>query len=256
MTIRAIALLLVVAFAATGQDPAIAPAQSFSTDREALVALYHATVGPNWINSANWLTDAPFGEWHGITTDDAGRVTELRLPENGLSGEIPPELGGLANLRVAELSGNHLGRALPPEVGRLAGLEVLDLNQNQLTGTVPSALGRLGSLEVLDLSGNLLRGAIPPELGRLLVADRPGLVGNRLSAEPAPDLTGLAMLRVLNLSANQLRETIPATLGHLTNLPGLYLGGSNQLTGCIPAELRDVKQGDIPALGLPFCEGG
>ena len=191
MTIRAIALLLVVAFAATGQDPAIAPTQSSSTDREALVALYHATVGPNWINSANWLTDAPFGEWHGITTDDAGRVTELRLPENGLSGEIPPELGGLGNLRVADLSGNHLGRALPPELGRLAGLKVLDLNQNQLTGTVPSALRRPGSLEVLDLSGNPPTGLISPELGRL------------------------ANLRTLSLRGIPVEGPIPAALGDL-----------------------------------------
>lgn len=30
-------------------------------DREALVALYNATGGPNWVNAAKWLTDAPLG---------------------------------------------------------------------------------------------------------------------------------------------------------------------------------------------------
>ena len=33
-----------------------------SPDREILVALYNATDGPNWIDSDNWLTDAPLGE--------------------------------------------------------------------------------------------------------------------------------------------------------------------------------------------------
>ncbi len=33
--------------------------------RAALVALYEATDGPNWVNNENWLTDAPLGEWFG-----------------------------------------------------------------------------------------------------------------------------------------------------------------------------------------------
>ena len=45
------------------------------------------------VESDNWLSDAPLGEWHGVITDDDGRVTELNLEPNGLSGEIPPELG-------------------------------------------------------------------------------------------------------------------------------------------------------------------
>ena len=34
----------------------------------------------------NWLSDLPMGSWHGVNTDDQGRVTELYLPENQLSG--------------------------------------------------------------------------------------------------------------------------------------------------------------------------
>ena len=68
------------------------------TDREALVALYNATGGPNWNINDNWLSDVPVSEWFGVTTDDNGRVTELDLWGNWLIGEIPPELGNLANL--------------------------------------------------------------------------------------------------------------------------------------------------------------
>ena len=55
---------------------------SVATDREALVALYNATDGPNWRNNTNWLSDAPMGEWHGVTTDDNGRVAHLSLDFN------------------------------------------------------------------------------------------------------------------------------------------------------------------------------
>ncbi len=83
------------------------------TDREAMVALYNSTNGPNWRYSANWLSDAPVSEWYGVTTDNNGRVIELRLNENQLSGEIPPELGNLANLTRLDLGGNELSGCVP-----------------------------------------------------------------------------------------------------------------------------------------------
>lgn len=55
------------------------PPPSGSVDREALVALYNATDGPNWLDNTNWLTDAPLGEWYGVDTDDLGRIVALDL---------------------------------------------------------------------------------------------------------------------------------------------------------------------------------
>ena len=64
------------------------------TEREALTALYTATGGANWTSKDNWLDDdTDLGEWHGVTTNTDGEVTELDLRSNKLRGEIPPELG-------------------------------------------------------------------------------------------------------------------------------------------------------------------
>ena len=65
------------------------------SDRETLVSFYHATGGPGWTRNDNWLTDAPLGEWHGIGVDGEGRVTEMSLAYNNLTGSIPPEVGAL-----------------------------------------------------------------------------------------------------------------------------------------------------------------
>lgn len=82
-----------------GSEGAALPAPgSVALDRAALVALYEVTDGPNWFNSANWLTSSPIGEWHGVTTDRDGRVVGLDLPRNRLTGSIPEELGSLARL--------------------------------------------------------------------------------------------------------------------------------------------------------------
>ena len=61
--------------------------------RHALSALYDGTGGPNWKNKTNWLSIAPLGEWYGVTTDADGRVTELNLEDNNLSGTVPLALG-------------------------------------------------------------------------------------------------------------------------------------------------------------------
>ena len=74
------------------------PSPAESSDRATLVALYNATDGSNWANNTNWLSDRPLGEWHGVTADAGGRVTELHLPENRLLGSIPSQLGGLTHL--------------------------------------------------------------------------------------------------------------------------------------------------------------
>ena len=72
-------------------------------DRDALVALFNATNGAQWQNSENWMSDEPLDTWHGVSTDGSGRVTELFLRSNQLSGLIPPELGKLSSLEVLKL---------------------------------------------------------------------------------------------------------------------------------------------------------
>ena len=138
-----------------------------SGDRGVLVAFYNATDGPNWRNNASWLTDAPLSEWYGITTDDGGRVSELSLLANGLSGGIPPELGRLSNLEILGLSGDGLSGEIPAELGNLINLKSLHLLANNLSGEIPVELGELRRLRTLNLMNNVLSGAIPLELGRL-----------------------------------------------------------------------------------------
>ena len=113
---------------------------SVDTDREALVALYNATGGDNWLNNSNWLTSAPLGDWYGVTTAGNGRVTKVELDSNSLSGTIPAELGSLHNLSSLFLSSNQLTGTIPAELGNLRKLQFLFLAGNQLTGCIPYSL--------------------------------------------------------------------------------------------------------------------
>ena len=125
-----------------------------ASDRAALIALYDATNGENWGNNTNWKTDKPLGEWYGVSTNDSGQVIELSLYYNGLSGQIPPELGQLQNLTVLGLYNNKLSGQIPAELGQLQNLIGLGLYNNKLSGQIPAELGQLENLEELRLDGN------------------------------------------------------------------------------------------------------
>ena len=202
------------------------------TDREVLVTLYHATDGPYWQNNKNWLSDVPVGEWYGVTTDANGRIIYLNSHGNQLRGEIPRELGNLADLKGLALFGNRLSGEIPRELGNLTNLEALALFANRLSGEIPRELGNLANLKFLMLFANRLSGEIPRELGNL------------------------ANLGVLALNDNQLSGEIPRELGDLTNLERLCIE-RNLFRGCVPSPLRCRLKfdGDLPSnLGdLPFC---
>ena len=250
------------------------------TDRDALVFLYHSTGGPGWTNSHNWLSDAPLGEWHGVTTNAGGRVVRLELYDNGLSGEIPSELVDLENLEWLDLSDNELTGEIPPELGNLASLTWLGLSENDLSGRIPSELDGLTGLVSLYLSSNKLSGEIPAELGGLASLMWLHLDSNDISGEIPPELGNLTELTYLELHENNLTGRIPPELGNLSYLETLRLGENrlsgeippelgelpgllnltltltgNQLSGCVPARLRNVAwENDLGALGLPQCE--
>ena len=256
-------------------EAAPAAADSFATtggDRDVLVALYEATDGPNWDYNWNWLTDAPLDEWYGVGTDASGRVQALELTYNGLTGEIPPELGklanlewlrlggdgltgeilpelgGLANLRRLDLFDNDLTGEIPPELGKLANLDSLYLENNGLTGEIPPELGKLANLRRLYLEDDGLTGEIPPELGKLANLESLGLSGNYLTGEIPPELGKLANLELLGLFETALTGEIPPELGKLASLEGLILG-RNGLTGKIPPELSKLANLEYLILG-------
>ena len=212
-----------------------------ATDRDLLVAIYDATGGSNWTRRENWLTDAPLGEWSGITVASDGRVIGLRLSGNGLTGPILPELGRLGRLIELYLDSNELTGSIPPELGNLALLRRLFLNKNQLTGAIPAQLGNLLKLQVLSLSDNQLTGSIPAQLGKLPQLYALYLHDNQLTGAIPAQLGNLSRLAFLALNNNQLTGAIPAQLGNPSQLKTLDLR-DNRLTGAIPAQLGNLSE--------------
>jgi alpha-tubulin suppressor-like RCC1 family protein len=210
-----------------GAVPACAAVSEISTlECEALVALYTATDGPNWTNHTDWLqTNTPCG-WYGVNCVN-GRLTELLLGTNNLSGTLPAEIGNLVNLRLLLLFQNQLTGPIPTTVGGLGNLNELIANHNHFTGTIPAELGSLDSLRWLFLNSNDLSGPIPAALG------------------------SLGYLQILALNENQLSGAIPAALGNLSSLTNLRLQ-LNNLSGEVPLAVAQLG-GRMEALDPVSC---
>ncbi|XP_057433634.1 receptor-like protein EIX2 [Lotus japonicus] len=92
---------------------------------------------------------------------DYGLWRNLDLSSNNLSGEIPPEVFNLVQLKSLNLSRNHLTGKIPREIGHMKNLESIDLSSNKLFGEIPVTMSTLSFLEFLNLSNNGLVGQIP-----------------------------------------------------------------------------------------------
>ncbi len=170
--------------------------------REALKAFYNATNGGNWTNNANWLSDKPLSEWHGVSTNGQGQVTHLALRENNLSGSLPAALGNLEALQVISLDRNIISGSLPTQLGNLSNLTRLAMNRNSLTGAIPTQLGNLSNLSIIGLANNQLSGSLPAELSSLICLTRLSLHDNTALSGALPDgfvnLANLQRLAVAN----------------------------------------------------------
>lgn len=162
-----------------------------TSERDALMAIYNSTGGPNWVNNMNWGTTNPVSSWHGISVaniDEQDHVVAIELASNNLNGTLPIEIGDFEQLTVISITFNELLTGnIPGEIGNLPNLEILDFWNNNLTGTIPSGIGNCTNLTLLTFEDNSLTGNIPESFVNFSSMTSFWLNGNQLSGE-IPDI--------------------------------------------------------------------
>ncbi|CAL0301043.1 unnamed protein product [Lupinus luteus] len=239
---------------------------SLDIDQSALLAFKsYITFDPQNILANNWSTSSSKCNWVGVTCDaNFSRVITLTLPNMGLNGTLPPNLGNLSSLVELDLHNNsfhgivpnelallsrlenfnlcsnNFGGEFPTWVGELSKVEFLSLCNNSFSGSIPASLSNLEVLESLDLSFNSIEGSIPPELGRLPNLTVLDLAHNRLSSKIPSSIFNISTLQVVDLSNNSLSGNIPQKLGDLSQLRSINLS-INKLVGSIPLSLFNMS---------------
>lgn len=170
------------------------------------------------------------------------------MPDNMVTGTIPPGLANCSSLRVIDFSINYLRGPIPPELGQLRGLEKLVMWFNGLEGRIPAELGQCRGLRTLILNNNFIGGDIPVELFNCTGLEWVSLTSNRITGTIRPEFGRLTRLAVLQLANNSLEGVIPKELGNCSSLMWLDLN-SNRLTGEIPRRLGR-QLGSTPLSGI------
>jgi len=287
--------LLALALAPTAcEEPVVAPPLMIpgpagdrvgsATEREALVAFYTATDGPNWTRSDNWLTTAPVDEWYGVVADSEGQVRWLTLWDNGLKGPIAPDLGALAALELLGLGDNELTGEVPAELASATGLTGLWIDNNLLSGVIPSSFLDLSELRVLDFTGNgelcipgtvrfrewadsvsLIAGpncsAADAEILRVFHertgggfwTNSAGWLSNAVLGEwHGVETDSIGRVTGLAMSRNGLSGQLPDTLSELSALVKLDVSG-NILAGALPVTLTALALEELRYSGTRLC---
>ena len=241
-----------------------------------LIALFNATGGYNWHDNTNWGSSRQTSSWYGVSNKasrNPRHVTMLQLPQNNLTGEIPPELGNLGSLTVVDLRGNNLTGEIPAELGKLH-LPILLLSGNKFTGCIPPVLASVSNndLPALDLPFCDEVNLSPREINPALLAlynstngdnwrNKTGWLTNDpirkwfgLISGPSEDSDGTYLVSVIRLYSNNLTGEIPTELGNLEALRALNLSRNN-LTGEIPSELGSIRELRLLDLSQNYLTG-
>jgi Leucine-rich repeat (LRR) protein len=184
-------------------------------ERQSLIALYQQTDGDRWRINTGWKEPplAPDGfampgtenHWYGVTCNAANtRVTALRLPRQGITGEDLSVLSGLVHLRTLDLSDNNLYSNNFAFLSALPDLRILYLRGNLFESPIMPVVSQLGQLRKLDLSRNRFRDEDLFALAALVNLEYLALSHNRLNYTDLAFIQNLPQLVHLDLSDNLL----------------------------------------------------
>lgn len=210
---------------------------------QALVTLYTSTQGTAWTVNNGWLVTNTPCSWYGITCA-GNHVTMLMLPDNGLSGSLPPELGALLYLRILDLAENEAAMA----------------RQQPSTDQVQPALTSALALSELSREGDWRHEQQRIEARAILSNTRsaPEKVNGSALATQANDSAALTTSATFTTSAAYLRSQLPLSTAPFAGVEAVTAhgvnesstanrqaettaAGVNQLTGPLPASLGNLR---------------
>ncbi|OIT20904.1 mdis1-interacting receptor like kinase 1 [Nicotiana attenuata] len=202
-----------------------------STEQSILLSLKQHWSDPEIFQS--WDLKYSPCSWSGVSCMNGfGRVTQLILGGNNITGTIPSTICQLKNLTLIDLSNNNISGTIPASLKDCSKLQHLDLSNNYLRGQIPGELFRIDRLASLYLKGNMFSGEMPKEISASQLENL-DLSGNYLDSSIPEEFGSLKKLVKLDLSHNSLSGSITNQLFQLHRLRHLLLS-HNYLSGVIP----------------------
>ena len=208
-------------------------------DKLALERLYTSTNGPQWANNSGWMKGDPcMNYWYGVYCSDSGRILQLTLVYNLLSGPLPVDMVRLDQLQVLRLYSNDI-TAVPVGLFSLGSLQILDLDNNEIHSPLPDAIN-MANVTTMNLYTNNIPGSFPtrwntPNLQVLSLAT------NKIEGELPSSLGEISSLQELYVSENLLTGSLPSSYSQLTNLNTLWTFSNNFDDARLPSSWSSLQ---------------
>lgn len=109
-------------------------------ERYALSVFYliNGGCGGDWIDTTNWMeSGVDHCEWYGVVCDLQGRVTELNMEGNYVTGEMIMELSQMKQMSTLDLSNNRMEGEVSVDALNITSLFTLRLSNNAFQGDFP-----------------------------------------------------------------------------------------------------------------------
>ncbi|XP_073296801.1 uncharacterized protein [Primulina huaijiensis] len=186
------------------------------------------------------------------------KLQNVDFSQNGLTGNIPFEIGNCPNIWNLNLYSNLLSGEIPTSLGNITEMYSLDISNNSIRGELPSSsLSKFRNLKSLHLSGNKMishddNTNLEPffrALANCSDFEELQLTSMKLGGNLSSSIAGLKNMQSLQLQENQITGQIPPQVGDLSNLLLLNLS-SNCLKGIIPDEISNLSK--LQQLSLSF----
>ncbi|KAL3785311.1 hypothetical protein HJC23_008875 [Cyclotella cryptica] len=252
-----------------------------------LKSLYNSLGGEYWFNNTGWMTNNSHCHWFGVTCNDVELVSELRLGNNNLTGELTFVdgdgtwylCGMLWSLELLDLSKNNIYGIIESwNYYDLRLLTHVDLSENNLSGVADVLLSpaiRLANfshnslssvtymivsraaytaVEIFDLSYNIIKQNaddvmkdLPPNLKELIISD------NSIYGTFPKEFPVLRFMKRLIANNNYISGplfNLPHTVPLIAtlNLSTQKRNGVGGLTGSIPTDISSLV--DLTELDL------
>lgn len=192
----------------------------------------------------------PVCDWFGVTCDTNSQITELKVYNSYLQGNISSLLALIDNpistLQVLDIVGFNLSTSLPSTIAQLTAITSLSIRCTPdedrsyavclygLTGSIPLEIFNMTQLLDLRLGQNSLTGPIPTLLGRMTRLTLFEVSYNNLRGKLSCALTIL-----FGLMLHHTVGTLPTEIGMLTGLLQSRLR-NNLFSGTIPSEIGEL----------------
>ncbi|GFP89660.1 probably inactive leucine-rich repeat receptor-like protein kinase at5g06940 [Phtheirospermum japonicum] len=196
-----------------------------------------------------------YGEMMEDFFHNLGRLTNLDLSENNLTGILPKIVFFLPNLVYFDVSQNRLSGPFPTGICEAKGLLTLSLHTNFFNGSIPNDfIDKCENLERFEVQNNGFGGEFPTWLWSLPKIKLIRGENNKFSGEIPDSISKAAQLEHVQIDNNSFTSKFPFGVGNVKTLYR-FSASLNGLYGEVPPNFCDSPVMSIINLSHNFLSG-